>query len=280
MIEDTIPPKTTEELREQIVARFAQLSKRLQQIGQFVLDEPNDIALETLAVIANRCGTQPSAIVRFAKTFGFEGASQMQKLYRDSLISTNDGLAYTDRVRRLKESIQDEGGEPKDILAEFVEGNRLALEQLLDTVSEENLETAVRMIAQAEVVHVAGFRRSFPVASYLAYSLLQVGKAVILNDGVAGLSTQYAKSIRETDLLIAISFSPYAEETIAVTEIAHQRNATVLTISDSLVSPIAKLAELSLLVRESDVRGFRSLSTSMCLAQALVINFALSAAPK
>ena len=47
-----------------------------------------------LAVIAARCGVQPSAIVRFAKSFGFEGASQMQRLFRDGLLSNNAALGY------------------------------------------------------------------------------------------------------------------------------------------------------------------------------------------
>ena len=65
-------PTTAEELRAAILARYETLSKRLQQIARYVLDEPNAVALETLAVLAERTGVQPSAIVRFAKSFGFD----------------------------------------------------------------------------------------------------------------------------------------------------------------------------------------------------------------
>ena len=61
---------------------------------------------------------------------------------------------------------------------------------------------------------------------------------------------------------------------------AGQRGARILSISDSLVSPIAKLASLVLHVRESEVRTFRSLAASICLAQALVIGFAFTASKK
>lgn len=79
------------------------------------------------------------------------------------------------------------------------------------------------------------------------------------------------------DLLIAISFHPYSEETIAVVNAARASGGRVLAISDSLVSPVAKPAEQVLQIREAEVRKFRSLSASMCLAQALVINFAFEA---
>ncbi|MBL8630874.1 MAG: MurR/RpiR family transcriptional regulator, partial [Rhodospirillaceae bacterium] len=85
-------PQTAQELRTVILERYDSLSSRLQQIARYVLDEPNELALETLAVIADRSGVQPSAIVRFAKSFGFDGASQMQRLFRDGLLSGHTGL--------------------------------------------------------------------------------------------------------------------------------------------------------------------------------------------
>jgi len=267
-------PVTAEQLRGEIVRRYETLSKRLQQIGRYILDEPNDIALETLAVIADRCGVQPSAIVRFAKTFGFEGASQMQRLFRDGLLSNNAALGYSERVRQLDQTANANGVEPAELLHEFIEGNTLALQNLLQTVSEADMRAAVDAISAADAVHVVGFRRSFPVASYLVYSLLQAGKRAIFIDGIAGLGPQQAQAIGAKDLLIAVSFQPYAEETVAIVEAVAARGNSVLAISDSLVSPIAKPAQHVLQVRESEVRKFRSLSASICLAQALVINFA------
>jgi len=270
-------PTTADELRAQIVLRYEGLSKRLKQIARYILDEPNDIALETLAVIASRCDVQPSTIVRFAKSFGFEGASQMQKLFRDGLISTNAALGYSERVRQLNETTSDVSIKPADLLGEFVEGNILALQNLMQTIRPGEIATAVRLIAGAQTVYVTGFRRSFPVASYLVYSLLQAGKRTIFIDGLAGLAMAQAQSIGPQDLLIAVSYLPYAEESVAVVQAAREKGAKVLAISDSEVSPIAKPADLVLRTRESEVRKFRSLSASMCLAQALVINFAFEA---
>lgn len=271
------PPTTADELRSEIVRRYEGLSKRLQQIARYILDQPNDVALETLAVIAQRCAVQPSTIVRFAKSFGFDGATQMQRLFRDGLLSTSAALGYSERVRQLDETTSAEGAKPADLLAEFVEGNQLALEHLLETVSGADMQAAVDLIDKADTVHVMGLRRSFSVASYLAYSLLQTGKRVVFIDGIAGLAQAQVDAMTRRDLLIAVSYQPYAEETVAIVEAARARHGKVLAISDSPVSPVAKPADTVLLVRESEVRKFRSLSASMCLAQALVINFAFTA---
>ena len=270
------PPATAEEFRTVLLQDYDGLSKRLKQVARYVLDEPNELALETLAVIAERCGVQPSAIVRFAQAFGFSGASQMQRLFRDGLLSANNAIGYGERVRRFSESVsQTAAGD--GLLFEFVEGNILALQNLSETVSEREMRGAVDLIANAAVVHIAGFRRAFPISAYLAYSLQQLGKHVQFIDGVGGLARSQANTIDDKDLLIAVSFHPYAPETVELTEIAARSGARILSISDSRVSPIAKPADIALQVHDSEVRSFRSLAASMCLAQAVVIGFAFEA---
>jgi len=277
MVEESAPPKTAEELRAAILERYDSLSKRLQQIARYVLDAPNEVALETLAVIADRSGVQPSAIVRFAKTFGYPGASQMQRLFRDGLLSGATALGYGERVRHFNEAVSRRADDGARVLAEFVEGNVLALQNLGQSVGEADMQRAVALIAKAETVYVMGFRRAFPVSSYLAYSLQQLGKRTQFVDGVAGLARRQIETIGPKDLLLAVSYQPYADETVQAVEAATARGARVLAISDSMVSPIAKGAAQVLQVREAEVRSFRSLAASMCLAQALVIGFAFTA---
>lgn len=268
-------PETVEDLRATILERYDSFSGRLQQVARHVLDHPDDLALETLTVIADRAKVQPSAIVRFAKTLGFPGASPMQRLLRDSLLAKHATLGYGERVRRFNASVtRTADGDAGGLLAEFVEGDAMALQNLRQTVSKPEIEKAIALINEAETLYIMGFRRSFPVASYLSYSLQQVGKRVFFLDGVGGLARQQARTIQQNDLLIAISYHPYAEETVAVTELVSGAGASILAISDSLVGPIAKAATLVLQVRDSEVRNFRSLGASLCLAQTLVVGLA------
>lgn len=275
MSEDAAAPQTADELREQILQRYDDLSKRLKQIARYVLDHPNDVALETLAVIAERSGAQQSAIVRFAKAMGFSGASPMQRVLRDGLLATHSTLGYNERVRRFSASLSSkEAGDSGELLDEFAEGDMLALQNLRASIKRAEMSKAVKLICSAETLYVIGMRRSFPVASYLAYSCSRAGKRTVLVDGVGGLLNHQLSGISRKDLLIAISYQPYAEETVAGVQTAANAGAKILAISDSAVSPIAKLATQVLQVREAEVRSFRSLTASICLAEALVIGFA------
>jgi DNA-binding MurR/RpiR family transcriptional regulator len=97
MLENVSQPRDLDEFLDVIRARYDDLSDRLQRIARHILDEPNDIAFETLAVVAERSGVQPSAIVRFAQAFGFSGATPMQRLVRDGLLREDRSVGYAER---------------------------------------------------------------------------------------------------------------------------------------------------------------------------------------
>jgi len=279
MVKTITPPATADELRAAILARYDSLSKRLKQIARYILDEPNTVALETLAVLAQRCAVQPSAIVRFSQAFGFEGASQMQRLFRNGLLSANAALEYGERIRKFNQAVSDQHvNEPAQVLAEFVHGNVLALQHLDDSIDPQQMAQAVALIANADTVFVSGFRRAFPVAAYLAYSLHQVDKKTVFIDAMGGMTRQQIHGITGEDLLLVVSYFPYAEEAVHLIEIAAEHDCKVLSISDSALSPIARAANLVLPIKEAEIRGFRSLSSSMCLAQSLVIGYAFASA--
>src|SRR5690606_18018889 len=136
----------------------------------------------------------------------------MQRLFVDGLLGSVP-QGYGERVREFTREVDSKAvGDPGQVLAEFVEGNLLALQNLGKVVSRQELARAVELLSQADTVHVAGFRRSFPVAAYLAYSLHQAGKRTVLVDNVGGMAMQQVHAISRHDLLVAVSYHPYAEE--------------------------------------------------------------------
>ena len=264
-----------QEFRGRIRDNYEELSKRLRQVAKYTLDNPTDIALETIVVIAKRAEVQPSTIVRFAQAFGFAGASEMQRLFRDELLASQSAPAYRERIRRFNQTATHAGGQcALDVLSEYAAGGILALQHLREDVIGGDLDDAIRLLNRAQIVYLAGFRRSFPVVSYMAYSLLKLGKRVLFFDGIAGLTSEQAESISDDDVLVVVSYHPYAQETLDILAIAHSNGAPVIAISDSEVSPVFGGAAVSFRVKDAEIHGFRSLTASMCLAQSLVIAYA------
>lgn len=266
-------------LRASVLDRVSTLSPHFRQVARHLLDEPNDFAFETLTRVAERCGVQASTIVRFAQQFGFDGAAPMQRMLREALLRQETPIGYAERLRQFSRSLPATRMEgPAQLLGEFVGGSVHALEHLRETLSEEELTAATDMIDAADTVFMVGLRRAFPVAAYFAYLLAQAGKRLMLVDGIGGMATLQLGAMTARDLLVAISFHPYAPETVSLVEAAAGRGAPLLAISDSAISPIGRDAALLLQVRETEVRGFRSIAASMALVQTLAIQHALSRA--
>ena len=80
------PPQSYRELETLITAEYATLSKRLQQTARFMLDHPQEVALATVAKIAEQADVTPSTLIRLANSLGFKGFSEMQQLFRSRLV--------------------------------------------------------------------------------------------------------------------------------------------------------------------------------------------------
>lgn len=270
--------KAIDKLRAEIVRRHEQFSPRLKQIARFVLEHPDDMGFESLTVVAARCQVQPSTVVRFAKALGFDGGSELQRVFRDELLSCSPNQNYAARIRNL-EDLERAGGLAASahvLMQEFASENINALSQLRHSIHDSELRAARDLIGKATAIYLVGLRRSFPVAAYLSYALRQAGKSrVYLVDGMAGMLVDQGKLVGRGDLLIATSFKPYASETVDIVDTAASRGAQVLSLTDSQLSPIARRATVVLEVKDAEVRQFRFLTASLCLAQTLVLAYAI-----
>lgn len=257
-------PTSIEELLDRILHISDELPKRLKQCADYVASNPDRIAVSTVAEMAEGAGVQPSAFMRFCQVLGFSGYSQMQRLFRESY--AQNWPDYPTRLEKLRET---GAGQPSALLAEFVEAGRLSLENLAKTIDPQVLDSAIKTLAEANMVHIVGLRRAFSVASYLAYAFEKMNVPTMLHDSVGMLDSHHA--IRKGDAVIAITFAPYTPETVKLAEAGRHAGAEVVAITDSLASPLRPVTTRILTVSEADFGDFRSLSATLSLAVTLVV---------
>lgn len=262
-------PQDYTALEARITADYPSLSRRLQQTARFLLDHPQEVAFATVAKLAEQAGVTPSTLIRFSNSFGFKGFSEMQQLFRARLVDELPN--YTERIRAVR-TATGETPDSTQLLWEFAEANRDVLEQLPGRIDPQTLERALDIFEGAEIVHVMGARRSFVVASYMAYALQHVDKRTQLINGLGGMHLEQLKSMGERDALLVVSFSPYAQESREAAEEAVKRGIPLVAITDSSLSPLARVADVSLMVHEAEVKSFRGLTASLCLTQTLAIS--------
>ena len=257
-----------------ITAEYDALSKQLKVIAKYVEQHRDHIGLEGIQQVAAQCQVQPSAVVRFAKHFGFSGFSEMQALFREGLTrQLAPGRNYRARIRDIIESGSGSLSSV-EIAREFLAGSQAGMHELEASLDEDAFKQAVDMLRETDCIWIAASRRSFPVAVYLDYALQHTDKRVGLMSGLGSMHLGQMRSVRPGDVMLAISFAPYAEETLAAVELAVERGARLIAITDSRMSPLAKVAESALLVQDNSTFGFRALTSTMGLAQSLFIALA------
>lgn len=260
-------PQDFDSLREMILAQRDALPKRIAQVAAYALDNPDEIAFGTAASIASSAGVQPSTLIRFAQHLGYDGFTSLQSVFRERLRERTG--SYDERLNALRGG--GEGSQNRRILEGFVAASSQSLETMLRNIDDAALESAVAKLARAETVYVVARRRSYPIASYLAYAFGKLKIRYQLVDSAAGLDAETLDFASSRDAAIVISFSPYAAATLEHARSLAEAGVSVVAITDSAFSPLAQSANQWFEIAEADFAGFRSLAATMALAMMLAV---------
>ena len=126
-------------------------------------------------------------------------------------------------------------------------------------------------LASARTIYLLGIRRSYPIAFYMAYAFGKLGVRVILVDAAGGLGTEQMTFATAEDAVLAVTFAPYAPETIQLARAAAARQVPVVAVTDSPFSPLAQIADPWIEVSEANFEGFRSMAATLTLAMTLAV---------
>ena len=265
--------KDYEDLIRVIHEKHDSMSKAYQRIAVYLTQNPNDVAIKSVNSIAESCGIHASSFVRFAQSLGFTGFKELQEVFQRRLSTAAPG--FEARIKALKGELGGAKAEgDSSLLRDLVTRDIASLQELLNDVTSESLSIAVNLMKKAKVIYLVGQLRSVPVVELMRYVLTMLGKRTVLLDASGGLATHMGKLMGPRDLLIAVSFRFYARETVNIVEDAAARGVSVLAITDSTLSPLAKDATALFTVPEHEYIFSRSLAAPMCIAQALMVSLA------
>ncbi|MEY4304135.1 MAG: hypothetical protein RIT52_310 [Pseudomonadota bacterium] len=263
------PPETYEELIKLIHDRYDDMSKSYQKIALYLTQNPNDVAVLSVNAIGAKCGIHASSFVRYAQSLGYKGFKELQAVFQRRLSTAAPG--FDARVRALEAELGGAKEGELGFLAELVARDVASLQDMLGNMQAGDLAAAAELMEKADTIYLLGQLRSAPVVELLRYVLTMLGKRTVLLDAGGGLATHMAKVSRPNDLLFIVSFRFYATEVVNVAEETAGRGVPIVAITDSTLSPYAKLAKVLFAVPEHEYTFSRSLAAPMCLAQALCV---------
>ncbi|MEG2720849.1 MAG: MurR/RpiR family transcriptional regulator, partial [Oscillospiraceae bacterium] len=214
-------------------------------------------------------GVSESTVVRFATELGFKGYPELQKELQQMIKSK---LTAVQRME-VSENLIGDG----DILGRVLMSDIELIRETAEKTSVEDFKLAVNAINKAKKIYILGVRSSAALASFLAFYFNLVFESVILVD-TSSASEMFEQMFRidKDDICIAISFPRYSKQTVNALKFISDRGATVISITDTIESPIAPYSKYILVAKSDMASVVDSLVAPLSLINALIVGVTLS----
>ena len=235
------------ELISRIDARYGKMSKGQKRLADYVKGNYDKAVFLTAAKLGEIVGVSESTVVRFATQLGYSGYPGFQK-------------ALEELVRNKLNSIQ---------RMEVTYGR---IKLTLGAIDHAAFNLAIDTILNARRIYVVGIRSCAPLASFMGFYLNLVCEDVVtVNTNSSSEIFEQLIRIGEKDVIIGISFPRYSMRTLKALEFASNRKAKVITLTDSIHSPMNLYSSCNLIARSDMASIVDSLVAPLSVVNALIV---------
>ena len=255
---------TEENLLSRMNTQYHKFSKGQKKLVSYITDNYDKAAFFTAAKLGETVGVSESTVVRFAIHLGYKGYPEFQK-------------ALEELVRNKLNSIQrmevTYGRVPQsEILDTVLRTDIEKIKLTMENIDHNAFELAVETILEAKSIYIVGIRSCAPLASFLGfYFNLLFDNVHLMHTNSSSELFEQMIHISKDDVIIGISFPRYSMRTLKALEFANNRNAKVITLTDSIHSPMNLYSSCNLIARSDMASIVDSLVAPLSVINALVV---------
>lgn len=254
----------TRDLSNRINESYSRLSKGQKLLATYITDNYDKAVFLTAARLGEVVGVSESTVVRFATHLGYKGYPEFQnaleELVRNKLNSIQRMEVTYGRISQ------------GEILETVLQSDIEKIKLTMAAIDQNAFELAVDTLLKARKIYVIGIRSCAPLAHFLSFYLN------LICDDVTAVSTNSSSEIfeqliriGEEDVIIGISFPRYSMRTLKALEFASNRKAKVITLTDSVHSPMNLYSSCNLIARSDMASIVDSLVAPLSVVNALVV---------
>ncbi len=257
------------DLITKIQSELPGFSKGQKQIARFILEHYDKAAFMTASRLGVTVGVSESTVVRFATELGYDGYPHLQRALQEMIRNKLTS------VQRMEVAGDRMGG--RDVLQTVLHADTDMIRVTLDEIDRDAFQGAVDALMGAKRIYILGVRSSSALASFLGFyfNLLFENVTLVHTNSVSEIFEQVLR-VGPCDVLFGISFPRYSKRTLSAMKYARDRGARVIALTDSQLSPLARVADHVLLAR-SDMASFvDSLVAPLSVINALIVAVGMS----
>jgi DNA-binding MurR/RpiR family transcriptional regulator len=269
----TPPPPSalaTPDVFKRIRRDFDALTPELQRAARWIADHPSETGLLSMRQQARDAGVSAPTMLRLARALGFADYAGLRRPFQEAMAGRSlqfgrraSALQAAPEARRIGRLAQEMASSQLEDVKSVLALNPAAL-----------IDAVVGVIAGARRVGFLGVRSSFGIAFQFRYAYNLIARNGVLFDGVGGTVHDQVDTLDRGDVLIAISQSPYSTPTVEAVDAAAARGVSVIALTDSIVSPLARRATHALRYRADSVSFFPSMIAPLALVELLLARLA------
>ena len=251
------------DIESRIRANQSAFSKGQKKIAAAILENYDKAAYMTAARLGEMVSVSESTVVRFAMLLGYEGYPELQHAVQELVRAK---LTSNQRIQVSNLRLGD-----GDVLDSVLSADVSKIKYTLENINRESFARAVDALCEARRVYVLGVRSSASLASFLSFNLgLVFDNVRFIQPTSSGEVFEQMLDIGEGDVVFAISFPRYSTKLINAVKYAHAQGASVISLTDSAMSPIAAPAD-AVLTAQSDMAAFAdSLVAPLSILNAII----------
>lgn len=244
--------------------RMTGFSKGQKLIANYILKSYDKAAFMTASKLGKTVNVSESTVVRFAAELGYDGYPCMQKALQEMI---RNKLTSVQRIEVGNDRIGNQ-----DVLTTVLQSDMDKIRTTLEEASRTEFNRAVDLITGARRIYIIGVRSATAITSFLGFYFNLIFENVTLVHTTA-VSEMFEQILRvgKGDVVIGASFPRYSRRTVKALQFAKDQGASVVAITDSPESPLAVLADASLLARSDIVSFVDSVVAPLSLVNALIV---------
>ncbi len=254
----------TNDLTSRINECYGSLSKGQKILATYITDNYDKAVFLTAAKMGRVVGVSESTVVRFATHLGYKGYPEFQKALEEMVRNKLNSIQRMEvTYGRISQS---------HILETVLQSDQEKIKDTLEHIDEHAFELAVDTIIKAKHIYIVGIRSCAPLAAFMAFyfNLMFENVTLLQTNNSSELFEQMVR-ISKDDVIIGISFPRYSMRTLKAMEFANNRNAKVITLTDSVHSPMNLYSSCNLIARSDMASIVDSLVAPLSVINALIV---------
>ena len=253
----------TKDILALIQSEMKGFSKGQKRIANYILNSYDKAAFMTASKLGQTDQVSESTVVRFAAELGYDGYPAMQKALQEMI---RNKLTAVQRMEVSNDRMSNH-----DILPVVMHADAENIRLTLEGIDRSGFDAAVEAILSARKIYILGVRSAYALSSFLGfYFNMMLENVVVIHTNSSSELFEQILRIGEGDVILGISFPRYSKRTLKAMGYAKERGATVIAITDSQASPLAGIADYTLLAKSDMVSFVDSLVAPLSLVNALI----------